>query len=136
VTDSLDTRGHHLLFLAPGAGLLVTLTAWARRDKGSAEREDLAGAARWQALGAAVVVLHGALQAAIEFTRWLERSGPGLGDPLTSLFPLMLKILTWLNVGGGAAEWLFLAGWAVAASRGRSYPVLLRSRHPGSHANG
>jgi hypothetical protein len=125
----LDTRGHHLLFFAPIAGLLVTAAAWMRRPKEEvAEREDLAAAVRWQAAGASIVVVHGVLQMAVEAIRWFWSSGPPLGDLLERLMPLALSGITWLNVGGGAVEWLFLAAWAVAAYRGKPYPLALLRR--------
>ncbi|GEM_PF-2981189 len=105
------------------AGLVVTWVAFMRRrDDDPAGRDDLWSAVVWQALGAAVVAMHVLLQLAIVFVDHLFRVGPGLGEPLQSLFPLAILGITWLNVGGGVAEWLFLAVWAVLASRGRPYP--------------
>ena len=135
------TRGHHLLFFAPVAGLVVTFAAWLRHPTTDPEgKQDLGSAARWQALGAWIVVLHGGLQLGVMSVRWVWQSGRGLGPTLDHLMPLALKAITWLNVGSGVAEWLLLGAWAVAASRGKPYPgALLRrlgSRAPGGDAKG
>ncbi len=104
--------------------MVVTWAALIRRPDDDEEgRADLRAAVKWQALGAGVLLLHLVLQLAIVAVDALWRSGPGLGEPLQSLFPLAITGLTWLNLGGGAVEWLFLGAWAVAASRGRPYPV-------------
>jgi hypothetical protein len=119
-----STRGHHLLFFAPVAGWLVTWVAWLRHPGDDPDgKADLRGAVRWQGLGAAVVLLHGFLQGAVSVVEFIWQSGPSLGDPLDTLMPLAITGITWLNVGGGFIEWLFLGLWSVRAWRGRPYPL-------------
>ena len=122
-----ELRRYHLLFFAPVAGWLVTWNAKRRvRDDVAAEAE-LAGAVRWQFLGALVVIGHVGLQLAIEAVRVLYLSGPPLPSQFDVFVVPMLFLLTALNVVGAVVEGGFLGAWAVAAWRGRPYPVRLVS---------
>jgi len=122
VTPSPEALRAHRRVLLPLVGALFT-AAQLRRTTGEIDRQTVAQAARWQGLGAAVVLMHAVLQIGVEGVRWLHGIGPGLGtlDPLVD--PVLLAC-TVLNVGSGVAEYGFIAVFGLRAAAGAELPFL------------
>jgi len=82
----------------------------------------LTQASKWQGFGAYVVLMHAAIQAGVEATRFMYGLSGGLGQPLDSLFGPVLTVCSVLNIGSGVAEYGFVVFWGLRAATGRPLP--------------
>ena len=117
---------HHLLVLLPLFGLFFV---WRAREgaEHESDRAELTAAVRCQTGGAAIWVLHLALQAAIAGVWWLVSATPG-GQGMLELTRVVLLAATALNLLMWLLEWGVVVAAGVRASRGRSYPLSRRRR--------
>ncbi len=122
MTPSPEALRAHRRVLLPLFGALFT-AAQLRRASDDADRQVLREAARWQGLGAAIVLMHAVLQIGVEAVRWLYAIGPGIGalDPLVD--PMLLAC-TGLNVASGVAEYGFIVFWGLRAAGGGELPFV------------
>jgi len=123
--SSIAFRAHRRV-LFPVLGLLWT-GLQLRSTTSHADRIVLRAAARWQGLGALIILMHLTLQVGVELVRWMATSGPGLSPAFDALVPPVLLVCTTLNVLSGGVEYAFVLFWGLRASRGTDLPFLAKN---------
>ncbi|MCO4773796.1 MAG: hypothetical protein KDA24_27440 [Deltaproteobacteria bacterium] len=112
----------HKRVLLPLFGALFTVRQAAAASS-EVDRAVLWQAARWQGLGAFIVLMHAVLQVAVEFVRFMHAIGPGLGAFDVFVDPVLLAC-TALNVLSGVAEYGFVVFWGLRAAKGAELPFV------------
>ncbi len=118
---------YHRLVLLPLIGIPPVRAARARATT-DADRAELSAALRAQVGGAAVWLLHLALQGAIGFVWWMVAASAALDAQLRSAANGVLWIATGANLVMWAAEWGLVVVAGLRAARGHPYPLTRRER--------